>query len=47
MAPNAPVAPTSRSPEEVRLMLSRYRSGLHRARTDETDDRMDDDRVEP
>jgi hypothetical protein len=29
---NAPVAATTRSPEEVRLMLSRYRSGLRRGR---------------
>ncbi len=28
----APVARTQRSPEEVRAMLSRYRSGLHRGR---------------
>jgi hypothetical protein len=29
-----PVTRTTRSPEEVRRMLSRYRSGLDRGRTD-------------
>jgi signal transduction histidine kinase len=32
----APVARTQRSPEEVRAMLSRYRSGLHRGRDGES-----------
>jgi hypothetical protein len=34
-ASSSPVAAPQRSPEEVRLMLSRYRSGLRRGRTDE------------
>jgi hypothetical protein len=38
VAPSSPVAAPQRSPEEVRLMLSRYRSGLRRGRTDETGD---------
>jgi hypothetical protein len=33
---DAPVARTQRSPEEVRAMLSRYRSGLHRGRDGDT-----------
>jgi hypothetical protein len=33
---DAPVARTQRSPEEVRAMLSRYRSGLHRGRDGES-----------
>jgi hypothetical protein len=36
LTPNAPVAATQRTPEEVRLMLSRYRSGLRRGRVDES-----------
>jgi hypothetical protein len=31
----APVSATQRSPEEVRLMLSRYRSGLRRGRIED------------
>lgn len=34
---SAPVAATQRTPEEVRQMLSRYRSGLRRGRLDEND----------
>jgi signal transduction histidine kinase len=37
----APVSASSRSPEEVRLMLSRYRSGLRRGRTDDESDNPD------
>jgi len=33
----APVAATTRSPEEVRQMLSRYRSGLRRGKTTDSD----------
>jgi len=32
---NVPVRASQRSPEEVRQMLSRYRSGLQRGRTDD------------
>jgi hypothetical protein len=35
LASSSAVAAPQRSPEEVRLMLSRYRSGLRRGRTDE------------
>jgi hypothetical protein len=35
VAASAPVSSTQRTPEEVRLMLSRYRSGLRRGRTDD------------
>jgi hypothetical protein len=33
--PSAPVTASQRSPEEVRQMLSRYRSGLKRGRTED------------
>jgi hypothetical protein len=41
---SSPVAATQRSPEEVRLMLSRYRSGLRRGRTDDGGEGSDDRR---